>query len=282
MFVSGTWGLAFSLATPPLLGWGVYAYLPNQSICFCNWRTSVSYTFFMVGTCFGGPCTVMTFSYVNIVREIRASKRRIAAAQQKNIKSMKDKSLKSDKNQNEGTFSATDGSRVIHKREDNHTNTGDAIVQTPKTPTVPSETYNTATKDKPKLEGSQAAKVVSDPMSPRSRKAEKRRQEHIRLALSFAVVILVFIFSWLPFCITMFLNVFSDTPIPRIPDMITLLLGCANSLCNPIIYGVMNTRFRAGYKRLFTAPCRRMGLACVRSDQGQGVTLMLNETLSKT
>ena len=47
--------------------------------------------------------------------------------------------------------------------------------------------------------------------------------------------------------------VFADDPgsVPRPLDMATLLLGCANSMCNPIIYGVMNKRFRKGFHRLF-------------------------------
>ncbi len=39
--------------------------------------------------------------------------------------------------------------------------------------------------------------------------------------------------------------------VPRPLDMATLLLGCANSSCNPIIYGVMNGRFRRRFRRLF-------------------------------
>ncbi|KAK2163621.1 hypothetical protein LSH36_76g02002 [Paralvinella palmiformis] len=75
--IAGIWLTAAILAMPPLLGWGRYAYIPTQSICFCEWKTSVSYTFFMVGVCFGGPCSVMAFCYVKILQEVRASKRRL-------------------------------------------------------------------------------------------------------------------------------------------------------------------------------------------------------------
>ena len=46
--ITGTWILSASLASPPLFGWGRYGYLPGQSVCFAEWRTSISYTFFMV------------------------------------------------------------------------------------------------------------------------------------------------------------------------------------------------------------------------------------------
>ncbi|ESO83690.1 hypothetical protein LOTGIDRAFT_73938, partial [Lottia gigantea] len=86
LMIAGVWILSSALATPPLFGWGVYAYLPNQSFCFCDWATSVSYTFFMVGTCFGGPCTVMTVCYVLILRKLRASSRKSVQFRAKEIR----------------------------------------------------------------------------------------------------------------------------------------------------------------------------------------------------
>ena len=83
------------------------------------------------------------------------------------------------------------------------------------------------------------------------KKRDKARQDELRLTASFLVVIFVFVISWLPFCVTMFWSVFSDSPVPRLPDMITLLLGCLNSCCNPIIYGVMNSKFSQGFKKLY-------------------------------
>ena len=68
-----------TLASPPLLGWASYDYRPGQSFCFCHWELSISYTFFMVLVCFGGPCSVMSFCYYNILRQVRMSRKRLAA-----------------------------------------------------------------------------------------------------------------------------------------------------------------------------------------------------------
>ncbi|WAR15250.1 OAR-like protein [Mya arenaria] len=78
-----------------------------------------------------------------------------------------------------------------------------------------------------------------------------RRREELRLALSLTVVVVVFVICWLPYCISMILSIFASGKVPREFHMFTLLIGYANSGCNPIIYGVMNKRFKVGFKRLF-------------------------------
>ncbi|WAR15244.1 ACM3-like protein [Mya arenaria] len=78
-----------------------------------------------------------------------------------------------------------------------------------------------------------------------------RRREELRLALSLTVVVVVFVICWLPYCISMILSIFASGNIPREFHMFTLLIGYANGGCNPIIYGVMNKRFKIGFKRLF-------------------------------
>lgn len=99
--------------------------------------------------------------------------------------------------------------------------------------------------------------VGLSPEKAHERALRRGRREDLRFTTTLFVVVAVFVVSWLPFCITMFINVFSPHPVPRIPDIATLLLGCLNSSCNPIIYGVMNKRFRNGYRRLFCYCCFR-------------------------
>ena len=87
--------------------------------------------------------------------------------------------------------------------------------------------------------------------SPSTKSAKLKRREEHRLAMSLIVVVIVFVICWLPFCISMLIMIFADTPIPREFHMCTLLLGYANSCCNPIIYGLMNKRFASGFKDLY-------------------------------
>ncbi|XP_063965253.1 alpha-2B adrenergic receptor-like [Lytechinus pictus] len=361
----GVWTLAAILSLPPLTrGWGDYGFLPNQSFCFCRWRTSISYTFFMVGVCFGGPCSVMTFCYVNILKVVRQSRKRVASNPMPAMKPKPKKLTGSPKaesknsmpsfcvnNANTGTRSplksavhdsvnptvdAVNGSdarqmlrshlndiirtktiemsqnSMSHKnsqidqsdsddsgRDSSGQNGTDSAESSPvktngisslrpkpreikwivpeKRSSIASTTGSTSPnngedsnsnklhgrpKGQKETEKSSFARLAvpmpADLVRRKQRKknrseSEKRRkEEELKLTKSFLVVIFVFILCWFPFCITMFWSVFSkrDNAVPRPVDMGTLLLGYLNSCCNPIIYGVMNKRFRAGYKSI--------------------------------
>ena len=187
----------------------------------------------MVGTCFGGPCSIMTFSYVKILKEFRASRRRIA----------NDPAL---------VTPSTNQNHVTEKTRDFRKQDG---LQQNKFKSIPKGINN-------RILAHQftRADILNENANE---KALKRRQEDLRLAWSFLVVILSFVLSWLPFCVTMFCSVFLPFPVPRIPDMITLLLGCMNSAYNPIIYGVLNKRFRTAFRKLFCKLCDRQTVVSV-------------------
>ncbi|XP_076472261.1 histamine H1 receptor-like [Babylonia areolata] len=78
----GVWCLSAALSSPPLLGWCRYDYLPRQSFCFSDWPSSISYTFFMIVVCFGGPLSMMTFCNVRILQTYRQSQKKLQQLQQ--------------------------------------------------------------------------------------------------------------------------------------------------------------------------------------------------------
>ena len=354
-----------ALASPPLIGWAKYDFLSGQSFCFCDWKESISYTFFMVIVCFGGPCSVMSFCYYKILREVRRSRKRIAAANNASGINSENSSISTISNNNStlrrgnghvnGAFIRGESletekksrfssihealTRQLSKRlarvepiDPPTTNPSETVKQgvsgagnssptgslaskqgvsgsptlngspkrdskyqqavgTNKAPririqeaclrrTISSDSRggsiksliggekqqneNPSGKSSPKrgptvrkLSSSMlAVPGLKSALGSRKRRAKtaserRRKQEELKLTKSFLVVILVFISCWFPFCITMFWSVFSPHPVMRAVDMTSLLLGFFNSCCNPVIYGVMNTRFRAGYKQIF-------------------------------
>ncbi|XP_078681702.1 putative G-protein coupled receptor No18 [Branchiostoma floridae x Branchiostoma belcheri] len=280
MTITGVWLLSILLAVPPLLGWAEYAFLPGQSICFCKWPSSVSYTFFMVAVCFGGPSSVMAFCYTRIITAVRESRRRVRQVDEaassrappvrsafvrplvENSDSTEDRfrSISSIKSQSEdeviplsamprpssNLLTVPRVTRPVsrhHVRLSSQTSDdGIATISNPGSSLASSASLPNLTK----ASGSRVS-IVRKHEEAKKRKA---REDDIKLTKSFVVVILVFTICWLPFCVTMFWSVFSPTPVPRLVDMAALMLGYSNSCWNPIIYGVMNSKFRAAFKEL--------------------------------
>ena len=123
-----------------------------------------------------------------------------------------------------------------------------------------------------KVQFSNKKSVESESSSSQSdKRASRRRHEEYMLAVSLLLVIFVFIVCWLPFCVAMFVTVFSPAKVPRAFDTFALLLGYANSCCNPVIYGFMNKRFKREYWRMFRCVfshcCRRLELEEESGDQ---------------
>ncbi|XP_041377906.1 melatonin receptor type 1A-like [Gigantopelta aegis] len=244
----GVWTLSLLLAMPPLIGWGKYDFLPTQSFCFCDWKASVSYTIFMITMCFGGPCTVMTFCYVNILRVFRKSTDRLFGSGKSLFKSSRCLGKVSQ-----------DPSSVSHGKIEIKIVSVSAVDSVGQTP-AESENHEISSQNlltvgrrpsQKKVQLSKDSFSQSNRDSQTERRALRRRHEEYVLAVSLLLVIFIFIVCWLPFCIAMFITVFSPNKVPRAFDMFALLLGYANSSCNPIIYGFMNKRFKREYWKLF-------------------------------
>ena len=69
-------------------------------------------------------------------------------------------------------------------------------------------------------------------------------REEVKITNTLLIVVVCFMACWAPFVVTMFLDVYCPRPLPRVIDIGTLLLGYANSMWNPIVYGIRNQNFR--------------------------------------
>ena len=86
----------------------------------------------------------------------------------------------------------------------------------------------------------------------RSKRRFRMTQEEIKITNTLLIVVACFMACWAPFAITMFIDVYYPHPLPRAIDIGTLLLGYANSMCNPVVYGIRNQAFRSELVRLVT------------------------------
>ena len=334
--------MSILLSSPPLFGWGEYAYMPVQSFCFCDWANHLSYAIFMITCCFGGPCSVITVCNIFIYRAVRASRRKLVRGMpesssvitvhgnDRNDSQPNREPDSLERNVSDSFHHCSSENKLIASTERIkiriHTN-DDAASNYDLDPTNKiealeyDETKNNNTKRSDKVndnasqcitplkhneqqinalttkvgeemdvrDGETSANDVTSTITTiqsetrinknscstigsswassvnMTRSSEyssticslklpseklKRKEEH-RLAMSLMIVVIVFVICWMPFCVSMLIMIFAKTPVPREFHMFTLLLGYANSCCNPIIYGLMNKRVAAGFKDLY-------------------------------
>ena len=109
-------------------------------------------------------------------------------------------------------------------------------------------------------EGTEAAQGNDVPVNQRRRTLFNMSHDEVKITNTLLIVVAVFLACWTPFAITMFIDVYSPFSLPRSIDIGTLLLGYANSMCNPLVYGIRNQAFRREMFRLY-AGC---GSECLR------------------
>nr|QBS47866.1 biogenic amine-like GPCR [Tripedalia cystophora] len=81
--------------------------------------------------------------------------------------------------------------------------------------------------------------------------SEKITKEEYKITLSVIIIVSLFIVSWGPFVIVMFLNAVGKVDVPRWVEFSSIVLGCMNSTGNPIVYLILNKNFRNATRRRF-------------------------------
>ena len=111
-------------------------------------------------------------------------------------------------------------------------------------------------------EGTETAQGNAIPVKQRRRRTIfNMSRDEVKITNTLLIVVAVFLACWTPFAITMFIDVYSPFSLPRSVDIGSLLLGYANSMCNPLVYGIRNQAFRREMFRLY-AGC---GSKCLKS-----------------
>lgn len=274
-FVSATVASAFLISSPPLIGWSQYVYTHGNSICFADWANSMTYAYFMIGCCFGIPFCVMTFCNIWIIRSVRQSRRQLQNYKKKNnlklqtsISSISYETFSSENNLSQVTQTDNMSSLTIEPESikiqtlDTCTNEVESTKSTSKQIDVEEVTQRRITgrcntnQESPRDSTMNSSDrdsntTVSGWKRREASRSRGRRREEIRLAVSLIVIVLLFVICWFPYCISMLISIHYDGHVPRHFNMFALLLGYANSGCNPIVYGLMNRRFKVAFNKLF-------------------------------
>ena len=237
LYAAGVWFVSISLESPPLFGWAEYRFIPGKSYCFVYWPSNVYFMYFMITVCFFGPFSVMAFSYYNILNFTRKLKMKVEVSRDNLTPpplQQQQEPEKTDKAQEKTApiITELDGDEIERAQIDmrNCDNLG--------TNQVCSEADRVKT-----LEiKSQLSPNVKWKLSPEERKMTK----------TFLLVLALFIICWAPFTMTMFFDVYYPRPLPRAINIVSLLLGYLNSICNPILYGMRNSAFKQGFVNLYS------------------------------
>ena len=212
LFAAAVWVVSISLASPPLFGWAEYRFIPGKSYCFVYWPSNVYFMYFMITVCFFGPLSAIAFSYHNILKFTKNLKRRIAVSRN-NL--------------------------------------------APPPPLAGTETQTSNHPDN-KLDRDMAEIPQTINISHRNLDLKSKSEEfqltpeEVKMTNTILFVVALFIICWAPFAITMFFDVYYRRPLPRAIDILSLLLGYLNSMCNPILYGLRNSAFKQGFLDLYS------------------------------
>lgn len=232
------------LSSPPLLGWAEYTFIQKQMFCFCDWTKAPSYAFFMISVCFGIPFGVMTVCNIFIFKTVRDSKRRVTA-----VANSPNSTKVEDHEPNSSTVIKDDVSKP-------HDVT---VIINDRSSTYPAESGRVTFQSNNNMQedGKQLKRKNTTLTTIRKKsRSGKSRSEEIRLAMILAIVVVIFVISWLPYCFSMLLEIFAKDKVHTAFHMATIMLGYSNSAVNPILYGVLNKKFGDGFRRLFCC-CRK-------------------------
>ena len=237
LYAAGVWFVSMSLASPPLFGWAEYRFIPGKSYCFVYWPSNVYFMYFMITVCFFGPLSVMAFSYYNILHFTR------------NLK------MKVQKSRDNLTPPPLQQQQELEKTDKTQEKTAPIIIE------LDGDEIERAQIEMQNCDNPGTIKVCSEADRVKSLEIKSQLSRNVKWKLSpeeekmtntFLLVLALFIICWAPFAMTMFFDVYYSRPLPRAINIVSLLLGYLNSMCNPILYGMRNSAFKQGFVNLYS------------------------------
>ena len=245
------WLYCFCLVTPPLAGYGTFAYHSKFRTCFFLAYDEESRMYGVIFCCILGvfpPVAASVFFYAKILLKLAQNKRNL----EKHFLPPISKVLASMKK-------APPPSSTSSESQLAQTNSSDELMP-PKTVAFRGVSVTSESDSPPKMTPKTERKSRKKAYSIR------QNNRHKRTVLMLFIVFLNIVICWSPISISFIAD--GQSLMPSIVYVTFTILAWSSSCANIFIYATMNLTFRRAYIQLLTRPCRRDKMLTLSSGSG--------------
>ena len=246
------WFVSLLFSAPPLFGWSNF--VPVSSLCVYDTTKHPSYTIMLAVTYYICPAIIQPVCYYKIYKVLRTRQKVFSTDLDRSLKNKSKIHPTSVKELNESPIKEKQGgahSRVQKNCKPVQKRTNSAYSQ---------ENQNeNGNLKRVKVICSNSIELPNDTKCPgitqnRSEKIELHRilKNEAKTTAIMITVVITFYVCWTPLAVASILFAFDLQPSEfGLVTFAIVIITCINGVINPIIYGIMNKKFRKVYKKIF-------------------------------
>ena len=251
VLIALSWGYGFVTAILPLIGWGRYMFEPGIWLCVTDFKYDASFSYFIIGSVYVFPLTVMMVIYYKIFkvayRHTRAIRQQEDCAQYGANDKME---LKPYATVNEWMMQVSRGSMSVSQSRNSigsksRTSTCESYLSTAERVRKNAESYRTFEARKSKV----STNGINNGRRRNTKLFEFKRE--VRTGIVLALIVVIFVVSWTPFSILNLWLLHTKSKPPLIGEAIVSRLAYLNSAVNPPLYCLMNKTIKKSFQRIW-------------------------------
>jgi len=261
IIIVSIWLGAFAISIPPVFGWSKFTV--ENNFCIVNSKKHFSYTMLLFFTNFIVPSISLVTLYACIYKLIKKQNLKM-----KNVQGGIDKEVSSTNLETKNTELTVGGltpttlrKYLEHKLEKKSDVTLNNFQKLQSVRVSDISLDNTTYLQVPNITNRTPSTISAPPTPNTLRKIETNKlfTKERRTTTMLLAILVTFFVCYLPFTIASLLFAFGLAPTNFGLVTFGLVITFVNGILNPIIYGVMNSNFRAAYKDMYSCcfPCSK-------------------------